>query len=262
LGGVAVKLEIVTHCYCPPGVTQYAKMLEWQIASLQKHAVGFSQVDLYVCCTTSDLATCRGLEFAWEHHGLADYLQVYGEFMPPEQLFRRAIGRNQRALTTTADIVWFTDVDYFVGPGFLQAVSDCPFLTPSSGLTYPNKININIKHELGDKMLLDVEPGAIDDSLFASKRLRKAIGGVQFVGGDVARKYGYLKQRDKWQTPVDASKGFRQCRCDVPYRMGMAKEFGGVPRFEAEGLYRIRHTTAGRDYDVNGVQGTGKENWR
>lgn len=256
-----MRLEIVSHCFCPPGVTQYAKMLEWQIASLQKYVEGFEQVDLYVCCTTGDLATCRVLERAWALREVAG-LRVFAEFMPPEDLFRRAIGRNRRALRTDADIVWFTDVDYFVGPGFLQAVADCDFLTPSSGLTYPSRININKEHEIGDKMLLTQIPGMICDSMFAGKGLRKAIGGVQFVGGDVAREHGYLKDRKRWQKPVDAAKGFRQCRCDVPYRMGMSKMFGGIPRFEAEGLYRIRHSTAGREYDVNGVRGTGKENWR
>jgi len=84
--------------------------------------------------------------------------------------------------------------------------------------------------------------------LFALKRQRIAIGGVQIIGGKVARRIGYL-DRTQWVEPVDAAIGFRSCKCDVAWRRtnGLV-----AARLDIPNTFRIRHSTAGRDYNLGG----------
>lgn len=253
-----MKLEIISHCFCPPGVTHYAKMLEWQVAAINRHFGGFYQVDLFVCCDAADATTSETLQKLLDSPCVPGF-RLYPEFMQQKDLFRRAIGRNYRALRTRADVVWFTDIDYFPGPSCLADLA--ANVDRWSSLMYPGEIQLNSSHAIGDEMLAAEKPGYIVPEYFVPKRLNKAIGGVMCIGGNVARQYGYLEGSKKWLRPSDPARGFRQCRCDVAYRRQMFKEFGAAQRFKCRSVYRIRHTTDGRDYDLAGVKGEEKENW-
>ena len=253
-----MHLEVVVHVYNPPGIDQYAKQMLWLHRSLlfyseRKNRL-FRDVELYVCMTTTDEATSDVMQGLLGIETTPGY-RIVAECLPPEQLFRRAIGRNIRSKATSADIVWYTDADYFVGPDFLDEM--CGEMTPDSEMWYPSRMMINKSHEIGDEMIRDYTPGDIHPELFAPQKLRKGIGGVQFVGGNFARETGYC-EGTKWVRPVDPKYGFRQCKCDVAYR----RRIGGGTRVAVESsLYRIRHTSDGRDYDLDGQKGEGKANW-
>ena len=243
-----MKLEVITHCYCPPGLDHYANALVWHFGSLCAHPGSkFSAVKLTLCYTGHDKATCEtvdGVEFA----DAPDNVEFAPLLFSREELFRRAIGRNYVAKRTDADVVYFSDVDYLCGPGFLDAIHD--HFDQVAEFIYPREYKINADHATGDQMLSQSpdEWFTIPDDKFIPKVNRKAIGGVMFVSGDQARK-GYL-DGTKWTKPVDPKGGFRRCHCDTAYRKSIQpNSFKSV---EAPGLYRLRHTENGRDYDSKG----------
>ena len=248
-----MKLDIISHCYCPPGVSQYAQMLRWQYASLVDHPGPFESIDLTVCFSDQDEQTVGAIEDILKVR--SDRVRLAQWNMIPERLFRRSIGRNDCALMTQADVVWFVDVDYFVGAGFLDAVAKT--LNLKSTLNFPSHINVCNNHVTGDEML---SSGEIDSKLFYEAKIRRAIGGVQFIGGDIARQDGYNKG-SKWMRPVSVEPGFRQCKCDVAWRRSMVRRYGPAERFLAKGLHRMRHSKDGRDFNASGVKGLGKVNW-
>lgn len=248
-----MKLEIITHCYCPPGQDHYAKCLDWQWRSLCIHDFGkFTSVKLTVCASSQDEATYKQLAYMLDHPGTVD---VELELMPYAKLFRRAIGRNMIARRTKADLVWFADADYFVGKEFYPSL--CEVKIPYLWLEWPETYWINSSHEVGDSMVNE-EPFSSREwsSGFKLRKQRKPIGGLFFVSGETARN-GYL-DGTRHQKEVDPEKGFRQCRCDVPYRKGMM----ACKPNSIEGIYRLRHTVNGRDYYLDGTKGEGKAAWR
>jgi len=250
------SLEIVTHCYCPPNVTQYARMLEWQFQSIMNNRTDGS-VTLSVCYSKDDHITSLTLK------ALDELPAVDGVFLNPipldeGHLFRRSVGRNIAATASSADIVYFTDVDYFFGAGFF--VDIMASVETQSGLCCPNAVKISTTHEFGDRMLAEVAPGTIQEKWFTLKGIRKAIGGVQVIGGATARKYGYL-DKTKWVKPVDPEMGFRSCRGDVRFRRKMIKALGDIEYFSTSSLYRVRHSVDGRDFTFSGEQLKGREAW-
>lgn len=262
-----MKIEFVTHCYCPPTLKIYAKHLRIQLESLRH-----TPAQACVCYTRDDEITCRTLsDFGVEHHGEMTVTRHNGlnlRTIPMEQrtLFRRSIGRNIAALTSAADVVWFTDADYFFNPApyFRTPLehhdwTDAPFIFPAT-------VNRSKTHADGDALLASEYPVTtnIDDNATAFCHFVKqsqwmpvgtgrAIGGIQIVSGDIARKWGYLNNDKRWQRPVDEADGFRRCRCDVAYRRWLnAKANISARHVSIPHVYRIRHTTNGRDLDAAG----------
>jgi hypothetical protein len=255
----AQSLEIVTHVYCPPGVDIYAEHLRWQFASLYRHQPT-GPTTLTICYTRTDAATAavlariRGIV---QQAGRLENLQVQALDFEPGALFRRAIGRNYAAKRTRADAIWFTDADYCFGPGAIAAVLQ--LVEPTSQLVQPESLWIHTTHALGDA---DLEAGRsqefpdIQPEHFSRRRQKVCIGGVQIVGGDTARRLGYCQQT-KWVQPVDPAQGFRSCRCDRAFRK--LNNFHAL-RLPIPQVYRLRHGTDGRDYDLDG-QARGREVW-
>ena len=100
-------------------------------------------------------------------------------------------------------------------------------------------------------MVLDnhkVDLPTIDPELFMPKNINRAIGGVQIISGETARRVGYL-DNTKWTEPVSEEEGFRSCSCDVAWRS--ANKFPTVA-IDIPNLYRIRHEVNGRDLDLGG----------
>lgn len=247
---MTTKIEIVTHAFCPRGTDTYAELLRWQFASLI-HYPTHADVTLTVCYTREDPTTSKAVQRIAELLETIDPpgVTIKALDFPPGSLFRRGVGRNFCALQTTADVVWFTDVDYLFGPGCLDAVADqCGRATE---LAQPAELWISRDHATGDQ---DVEQGRREDlpeinpERFAKRRQKVCIGGVQIVGGYTANKVGYCSGT-KWAEPVSADEGFRSCKCD--------KAFRRINRFQAQRLqipntYRLRHSHDGRDYDLSG----------
>jgi len=169
-----------------------------------------------------------------------------------EKLFRRAIGRNEVAKVSRADVVWFTDCDYMFGMDCLESVVDgIDNYKEETGdcdnvLFYPDWHHISDTHIQGRDMVeerrhLDSLPEiGVTQLPFRMERFPRAIGGIQIVSGKTARSRGYL-DNTKWIKPVDPSGGFRDTKEDIRFRKSLPKTY----RLRVPNLYRIRHTTTG-----------------
>lgn len=165
-----------------------------------------------------------------------------------EDVTRRAIGRNKAALKSDGDLVWFCDVDYVFKDGCLDRLWELWLESDKPVLLHPRKVFIQPTHAEGDVMIADAlnRPGELldcDTSGFKTKRYHAAIGGVQIVDGDVARKIGYL-EGTKWQRPTDRpfftaeDVAFRsQCQSHARKTGRRYKEAIDLPN-----LFRLRHT--------------------
>lgn len=251
------EITIVTHCYAK-ALPQYAEHLSIQLRSVSQWRPERFNVCIVVCCTSDDDAVYRAVN-SWRENHRWPGQRVQQLILPPGMLYRRAIGRDMATKTGTADVFWFTDADYFFGPGCIDSLYD---LDPQSTLTHPRTTWISEDHATGDKWLEDhKEPTrALSLEGFKERRQKLAIGGCQIVGGYTARKYGYLRGT-RWETPVDPAAGFRSCRCDRAYRGWLEKKTGtpATPR-DVPSVYRIRHGEDGRDYNEQGEK-QGKKAW-
>lgn len=249
------KIEIVTHVYCPPGVDQYAHMLRYQAASLL-HWPADPHVQLSVLYCPQDRST-TDVVYSLSMLQFPPDVQVVGFPLEPGQLFRRAIGRNMRALATDADVVWFTDVDYFFGQHCLDDVAT--LVHRNSGLCIPATIQIHKDHQTGAdevRRTRGILAPKADLTQFVERRQKIAIGGVQIVGGDLARRIGYL-DGTAWVQPVDPAAGFRSCKCDHAWRRHNQLD---ATRLPIRSCYRMRHEQDGRDYTRDGTM-VGKAVW-
>lgn len=245
-------IEIVTHVYSGKEVPIYHKLLQLQLENL----ISFDhQKDLKVTVTvfyTMEDSLTTEVVHKFKTH-CESYLDKKSNVclnpisIKKKRLFRRAIGRNIAAKRTKADVVWFTDVDYlFFNTSLMDAHEKCS--KSDLNMVFPNKVNIHSRHVYGDRLIQSVNcvgfnsVHSINFDQFGVRKEKRAIGGIQIVKGDWCREHGYL-DGTKWLEPVDDEGGFRSCKCDVPFR----KSVGDSERVEITGVYRIRHSQAGRD---------------
>lgn len=234
-----MSIKIVTHVYARK-LPQFAVFLRAQLSSLVLHPPKVPVVvDIHCCLEDDNLA-----DVLFDFKGL----NIKVCLQPPNDLFRRSIGRNISALKSTEDIVWFTDVDYIFGEGCLDRLNEIWSLHSSGrygDMVWPDTVLIHKDHETGDKFwqsnletrgVLDINP---DD--FIPMKYRSAFGGVQIVDGDFARRFGYLNHYKKWQAPRTDNKPFGDFRDDVKYRK-FCEEKGCVFSISLPNLYRLRHT--------------------
>ena len=178
--------------------------------------------------------------------------------LPKNSLLQRAIGRNMAAKQTKADVIWMADADYLWCEGCLDSLTQ---LAGKLGpLWFPRETLLQVSHALGDATLDAVtEPGiyAINEDCgddepaeFEPKIEKRAIGGIQIVAGDVARKVGYC-DGTKWMTPVpegtDYVAGFKS---DVDFRWALGTD--GEP-IDVPNLFRLRHGVDGQGRVVPGA---------
>lgn len=247
------SIEIVTHCWSGDKVPIYHRLLQWQLNSLLNYDTGgLFNTQITVYCSVQDKQTIDTLNYFQPLFNKRQYTKLVAVGVAKEYLFRRAIGRNNAALHSTADIMWFTDCDHlFLGTSLHAAWIRC--LEASTNMVHPKQVYINTTHADGDTLLNVAKNGRQDiktacvlneysKQLFTLRKEKNAWGGLQIVKGDYARKHGYLNGTD-WVNPVNADEGFRSCKCDVPYR----KSCGGSTGVDIPNVYRIRHTRAGRD---------------
>jgi len=165
--------------------------------------------------------------------------------MEEAKLGRRCIGRNLAARESEdADLVWFTDTDY-VFRGCLDRLLELEWPSGAS-LIYPTSLRVHRDCEEGDVFLRQwdghVGLADMDVSDFIWTGYGKAIGGIQIVKGEFARRHGYLDD-SRWQRPRMDGRMFGDFRDDVIYRRYVERYGAIVPVSSiGEGLFRIRHT--------------------
>lgn len=182
--------------------------------------------------------------------------------LAPRLLCRRAIGRNRAALASRADWVLFVDIDYIPRHQALDHTLTALEQANTGGLRlcYPQQVMASSDHAAGDCELqrLDGALAAalagrsdslgrvdIDESLYSPKRLPAAIGGAQWVPGDVARRYGYLPDHPEFQQGAET---WQRTREDPVYRQYLWEQAGiGQQPLSVDGWYRIRHGLRGRE---------------
>ena len=233
------RLEIVAHCW------RYARLLRFQLASLVAHPPTELDVTytLYRAPAAIDPET-EALVRRFEPLAPAGLAWRF-RTLEPARLLRRAIGRNEAALASAADRVWFTDCDVLFGPGCLDSLARA-MRASAAPLIHP-------EHEFtsallaADHPLLGPRPEASpaelaspDPALFERRALAKATGPHQICHGDVARALGYCRDIDAYQRPA---KRWRKTYEDTAFRRLIGTDGEPAP---IGPVLRVRHRDKGR----------------
>lgn len=236
-----MKIEIVTHCW------RY-----WRCLTYQASAIFYNPPDrdisltLNIVATLEDIATCKRIDqlnsLAWPAH-----VKIVVTYLPKERLLCRGIGRNQVALQSTADVVWFTDCDYLIHGTSLHDIK-LLMSSPENSFIFPEKI-YGTTHEVGYDLIQDATnwngPRKISRGHFTEvMKIKRAIGGVQIVSGDLCRKYGYIKDSKEWDKPALK---WKRAFEDVRFRKLLVSEGHQAKKVQIADILRIRHPVAGRD---------------
>ena len=110
-------------------------------------------------------------------------------------------------------------------------------------MIYPALIQIHRDHATGDAATVLVDQPkliSVNKAEFIPKHYNRAIGGVQIVQGDFARKHGYLNDSPEWQKPTETP--FGDFKDDVAYRK-FTSQFGPIVGVDFPGVFRIRHSS-------------------
>ncbi len=230
-----LQLEVVSHCW------QYAHFLIYQLSSLVRFPPRKATVTMTVYYSPEDSDTAALLDY----FGAMDIPGIVWNWcpMPRQALFRRAIGRNQAALDTQADWIWFTDCDLMFRRGCLDALADT-LQGRRDALVYPRVERVTgllaaedpmLNPDLDRYRLVDV-----DDTQFIEYPRTRATGPLQITHGDVARAVGYCDRLRYYQRPSPV-----WCKAyeDRAFRWLLGSQ--GVP-LDIPGVYRIRHAAKGR----------------
>lgn len=230
-----LRLEIVSHCW------QYAHLLRYQLSSLVRHPPTRLQVTMTVYYCPDDTRTTQLLA----HVGAITVPNLTWHWCPLPQaaLFRRAIGRNEAALNTQADWLWFTDCDLLFEAACLDSLATA-LQGRRDALVFPAVEYCTTLLDPSDSLLqVDPDPSTlvtIDHSRFSARRRDRATGPLQITHGDVARACGYCQALPHYQRPAPRwSKAYE----DRAFRWLLRTQ--GTP-LDIPGVYRIRHTDKGR----------------
>jgi hypothetical protein len=231
----ALNIEIVSHCW------NYAHFLAYQLSSLVTFPPTKGHVTMTVYYCDDDKKTRALLDF----FGGIDVPRVTWSWraLPRQALFRRAIGRNDAAINTQADWIWFTDCDLMFREGCLDGLQKL-LQGRRDALVYPQIERCTslladedpmLKIDTGHPQVVDV-----DTSQFEEFRRTRATGPLQITHGDVARAGGYCASLAYYQQPSDT-----WCKAyeDRAFRWLLRTQ--GIP-LPIPGVYRIRHVFKGR----------------
>lgn len=234
-----VTIEIVSHCW------QYAHFLVYQLSSLVRYPPTGPSVRMTVYYSPEDHRTASllsyfsgidvpGVEWNWRP-------------LPRQQLFRRAIGRNDAALATTADWVWFTDCDLMFREGCLDTLA-MQLEGRRDALVYPREERRTALLEEDHPLLRagELEPQVLDIEAaeFTTDYPTRATGPLQIAHGDVCRACGYCDSIACYQTPAEQ---WCKAREDRVFRWLLRTP--GIA-LDIPGVYRIRHVFKGRYVDA------------
>ena len=229
-----LTVEIVSHCW------RYSHLLAYQLSSLVNHPPQDIDVVMTVFYSNEDEATTQLLAF-FAQQQLTNVRWNWQQLAPPK-LFRRSIGRNQAALNSSADWVWFTDCDLYFGAGALDSLGHV-LQGCNQPLVYPREERVTALLTDDSPMLKATkvpEVVAITEEDFETKTVTRATGPLQITHGDVARRMGYCNDLSVYQRPEPK---WAKCREDRAFRWML--ETQGTP-IEIPAVYRIRHLEKGR----------------
>lgn len=230
-----MSLEIVSHSW------HYSRPLIFQLSSLYLFPPSKTAVTMTVFYSETDPNTAEVLHF-FAGQPRPNKVTLRSWPLPPDRITRRMIGRNLAALATEADWVWFTDCDYVFRAGCFDSFSHWN-PAPEGLLFYPKHTHASRSHEDGDSELERVASRVrlvdVDPKKYRVTSLRRAIGGIQIVRGEVARRMGYCRQSRYHQIP---SATWAHNRDDIWFRRSLGT--AGIP-MEVPEVYRIRHSARG-----------------
>lgn len=230
-----LHIEMVSHCW------RYAHFLVYQLSSLVRYPPRDGHVTMTVYYCEEDRDTVELLEY----FGAMEVPNVTWQWraLPRPALFRRAIGRNEAALQTRADWIWFTDCDLMFRKGCLDGLVE-QLQERTDALVFPRIERVTPLLADQDPML---NPGIetrrladVDDTRFTELPRDRATGPLQITHGDVARAVGYCSHLRYYQRPSDT---WCKAREDRAFRWLLGTR--GTP-LDIPGVYRIRHETKGR----------------
>lgn len=230
-----LHVEVVSHCW------RYSHFLVYQLSSLVQFPPQQGQVTMTVYYCPEDEKTADLL--AW--FATQDVPGVTWNWCarPKQALFRRAIGRNEAALASKADWVWFTDCDLMFRERCLDALNEL-LQGRRDALVYPRTERTTPLLADQDPMLnadVDAERIAqVDDSRFTEHERSRATGPLQICHGDVARAVGYCADLTYYQRPSPV-----WCKAHEDRAFRWLLETQGTP-LDIPGVYRIRHESKGR----------------
>jgi len=230
-------IEVCTHCW------HYDRLLCY-------HLSAFTLFPPKECCVRVTVCYCE------EDEPTVAVLDFFGRKSPPnvewnwrpmqkERLLRRGIGRNEVALTTEADYLMFSDADYLLGEGMIDAFVLQVRARQHEKLWYPRIIRAS-DHEHGDAAIESVSSPQeiwIEPKRYRRLKLYRAIGGAQYIPRRIANEFGYCKRSRRYQKP---SSFWRRTFEDTRYRKTIGVSRGvGLP---FPSVFRIRHSRRGRDH--------------
>lgn len=230
-----LSLEIVSHCW------RYPHLLAYQLSSLVRYPPTELSVTMTVFHSGEDLETLAMLDF----FGATDIPGVTWNWqhLDRQHLFRRAIGRNLAALSSTADWVWFTDCDVIFHRGCLDGLAQ-QVQGRRDVLVFPRVEYCTPLLPVGHPLLTAAEDAPrvvdIDPSLFLARERSRATGPMQIVHGDAARTVGYCACLSTYQLPAER---WQKCHEDRAFRWLLRTQGEAL---EVPGVYRIRHASKGR----------------
>lgn len=230
-----LRVEIVSHCWI------YHHLHAYQLSSLALFPPREVDVTMTVFHSDADRSTVELLRY----FGAMDVPGVDWNWQPlPErELLRRAIGRNRAALASRADWLWFADCDLMFRDDCLDSLAR-RLQGSRDALCYPHQEFVTPllppDHPLLSAAAVAPRVVDVDASLFAPRRITRAVGAYQIVHGDVARATGYCAALPSYQVPTDR---WRKTYEDRAFRWLLRTE--GVP-VAVPGIHRIRHSEKGR----------------
>ncbi len=230
-----LSIEIVSHCW------GYSRLLAYQLTSLIDHPISDARVRMTVFHGKEDTATVNLLAFIKEHR--INNLEWNWRVLPPQQLFRRSIGRNLAALESSADWLWFTDCDMTFQTDCLDSLN-AVLQGRRDALVYPQTESKTDAYAQEDaeqpNVLKTPELLRVAPEDFIEHQVTRATGPLQITHGDVARSVGYCNAVPYYQQPQAR---WQKADEDRMFRWLLGTQ--GVP-VEVDGVCRVQHVQKGR----------------
>ncbi|MEE4279264.1 MAG: glycosyltransferase family A protein [Halieaceae bacterium] len=236
-----LDLEVVSHCW------GYGNMLTYQLSSFVNYPPKNATVTVTVFYSVEDEKTASVIDY----FSSLEARNVRWNFfaIEKEKLFRRGIGRNMAAQSSTADWIWFTDCDIIFHENCIDSLATA--LQGKQEILYFPATECTTEMLTDDDPMLrkDSEPQLVDipTENFSRHSRDKAKGAFQIVHGDVARAIGYCDRLKIFQTQDTR---WRKTYEDTAFKWLVGSE--GIP-IDVDGVYQIRHVTKGRYAEDSGL---------
>jgi len=232
-----LSLEIVCHCW------QYGHFLSYQLSSLVNYQTDKLDITMTVYHAAEDESVTRVMKF-FEDIDVPG-VTWNGQVLPKEQLFRRSIGRNLAAKSTTADWIWFTDCDIIFHENCLDTLADklqgrddvLVFPRTGLGTSLLSESDGILNKGREDPALREIP---IEDFVPVGGALTRAKGAFQITHGDIARACGYCESIGLYQQPSDR---WRKTYEDRAFRWLIGSQGTAL---DVPGTCQIRHAAKGR----------------